>query len=205
MFGSSTEYGSGMAVERTTRDRLLDAVVQRIADGGAGAVSIAGVRADVGISVGAVYHHFPDRQALLDAAWLRCLGDHQAALLAAIEQADDAQTGIVGGVGAYLAWHGRHRAEAVTLREPGPSRDREQAWRARTALNRPFFGALLRWWSTHAEAGALRSLSPVLIHALWLGPARDLCDLWLQGVVTDAPEDYADELGAAAWRSVAAE
>jgi hypothetical protein len=54
----------------------------------------------------------------------------------------------------------------------------------------------------HADAGAPRSLSPVLIHALWLGPARDLCDLWLQGVVSGAPDDYADELGAAAWRSV---
>ncbi|MBF6620989.1 MAG: hypothetical protein ITG02_12260 [Patulibacter sp.] len=139
-----------------------------------------------------------------DGAWLRALGSHQAALLAAIEDAEDARAGIVGGVAAYLTWHAPHREDALLLRQPGPSRDDPEAWKARTALNRPFFGSLLGWWSTHAEAGALRSLPPVLIHALWLGPARDLCDLWLQGVVTGTPDDYADELGAAAWRSVAA-
>jgi AcrR family transcriptional regulator len=193
-----------MASERTTRDRLLDAVVDRVADAGAGAVSIADVRAQVGVSVGAIYHHFADRQALLDAAWLRCLASHQAALLGAIDAADDARAGIVGGATAYLEWHGRHRAEALMLREPGPSRDRAEAWKARAALNRPFFGSLLGWWSTHADAGELRPLSPVLIHALWLGPARDLCDLWLQGAFSGAVEDHADEIGAAAWRAVAA-
>lgn len=191
-----------MAGERSTRDRLLDATVARVAEGGPAVVSIAGVRDDVGVSVGAVYHHFPDRQALLDAAWLRCLASHQADLQAAIEGATDARSGVTGGVTAYLSWHGRHRAEAVMLREPGPPRERVEAWRARAALNRPFFTALLAWWSGHAGAGALRPLPPVLIHALWLGPARDLCDLWLQGVVPDPPGVHAEEMAAAAWRSV---
>lgn len=194
-----------MADERSTRDRLLDATVARVAAGGTAAVSIGAVREDVGVSVGAVYHHFPDRQALLDAAWLRCLASHQADLRAAIERAPDARSGITGGVTAYLAWHGRHRAEAVMLREPGPPRERADAWRERAALNRPFFGSLLAWWSEQAGAGALRPLPPVLIHALWLGPARDLCDLWLQGVVPGVPDDHADEMAAAAWRSVAAD
>ena len=100
-----------MAGERSTRDRLLDATVARVADGGVAAVSIGAVREDVGVSVGAVYHHFPDRQALLDAAWVRCLGSHQADLLGAVEGAQDARSGITGGVTAYLAWHGQHRAE----------------------------------------------------------------------------------------------
>lgn len=194
-----------MADERPTRDRLLDAAVAHVAAGGAAAVSISAVREDVGVSAGAVYHHFPDRQALLDAAWLRCLESHQADLRAGIDGADDARSGIDGGVTAYLAWHGCHRAEAVMLREPGPSRERAEAWKARAALNRPFFKALLTWWSGYAEAGELRPLPPVLIHALWLGPARDLCDLWLQGAVPGVPEDYAAELTAAAWRSVAAD
>lgn len=194
-----------MADEGSTRDRLLDATVARVAQGGVAAVSIGAVRDDVGVSVGAVYHHFPDRQALLDAAWLRCLSSHQADLRAAIEQAEDARSGIAGGVSAYLDWHGRHRAEAVMLREPGPPRERAEAWRERAALNRPFFATLLTWWAEQVGAGALRTLPPVLIHALWLGPARDLCDLWLQGVVPGVPADHADEMAAAAWRSVAAD
>lgn len=192
-----------MSDARSTRDRLLDATVARVAAGGTAAVSIGAVREDVGVSVGAVYHHFPDRQALLDAAWLRCLASHQADLRAAVERAPDARPGIEEGVTAYLAWHDRHRSEAVMLREPGPSRERVDAWKARAALNRPFFTTLLTWWSGHADAGTLRPLPPVLIHALWLGPARDLCDLWLQGVVPGLPGDHAEELAAAAWRSVA--
>lgn len=38
------------------------------------------------------------------AAWLRALESHQTAMLAAIEGADDARSGIVAGVTAYLAW-----------------------------------------------------------------------------------------------------
>lgn len=139
-----------------------------------------------------------------DDAWLRALQGHQQALLAAVEGAEDARSGITGGVAAYLRWHGEHREPAKILREPGPTRERPEAWKARAALNRPFFTALLAWWAGHAGAGTLRPLPPVLIHALWLGPARDLCDLWLQGVVPGDPADYADEMGQAAWRAVAA-
>lgn len=194
-----------MPDDAPTRERLLDATVARLADGGAPAVSIAGVRADVGVSVGAIYHHFPDRQALFDAAWLRCIASHQRALLAAVEKSADARAGIEGGVRAYLKWHGSHRAEAVVLREPGPSRERPDAWRERTALNRPFFEALQVWWAGHVQAGALRPLSPVLVHALWLGPARDLCDLWIQGVVPGRPDGQGKVLADAAWRCVAEE
>jgi hypothetical protein len=139
-----------------------------------------------------------------DDAWLRALRSHQEALLAAVEGAEDARSGITAGVGAYLRWHDGHRGEAETLRRPGPPRERPEAWKARAALNRPFFTALLTWWAGHSGAGALRPLPPVLIHALWLGPARDLCDLWLQGVVRGDLGDYAEEMSAAAWRSVAA-
>lgn len=143
-----------------------------------------------------------------DEAWLRALASHQDALLAAVRDAPDARAGIEGGVAAYLAWHDQHRDEALVLRQPGPTRDRPDGWGQRRDLNRPFFAALAGWWAGHAEAGALRTLPPALVHALWLGPARDVCDLWMQRPPGPAgqpgPSQYAEVLADAAWRTVSA-
>lgn len=140
-----------------------------------------------------------------DEAWLQALASHQDALLAAVRDAANARAGIEGGVAAYLAWHDRHRGVALVLRQPGPTRDRPDGWRQRRALNRPFFAELAGWWGGHAEAGTLRTLPPALVHALWLGPARDVCDLWLQGPADQpGPSQYAEALADAAWRTVSA-
>lgn len=146
-----------------------------------------------------------DGQAQHDDAWLRALASHQAALLDAVRGAPDARAGIAGGVAAYLVWHEQHREAALVLRQPGPTRDRPDGWRQRRDLNRPFFAELARWWAGHAEAGTLRALPPVLVHALWLGPARDVCDLWIQGPSDQSgPGEHAELLADAAWRTVAA-
>lgn len=49
-------------------DRLLDAVVGLLATGGYEGISIRRVAAAAGVSIGAVQHHFPTKDALLSAA-----------------------------------------------------------------------------------------------------------------------------------------
>lgn len=58
-----------------TRRRVLEATARVIADGGVGAFSIRAVASGAEVGERTVYHHFPDRQTLLDglAEWVDTL------------------------------------------------------------------------------------------------------------------------------------
>jgi AcrR family transcriptional regulator len=55
------------------RAALLDAVVEEAVLGGLAGVTVLGVAARAGVSKGALFHHFPTRQVLLEAAYAECL------------------------------------------------------------------------------------------------------------------------------------
>ncbi|MFB0833639.1 TetR/AcrR family transcriptional regulator [Arthrobacter halodurans] len=121
---------------RSTRDRILDAVLETIVDQGAHGLSIRGVAAAAGLSAGAVQHLFPTREGLLQAAMDRVAEEFTARLLAAIDPTRDAVGNLrsaallLGGVGA-----GARRATVVWLAftamactDPGLARAHREAW-----------------------------------------------------------------------------
>ena len=99
-------------------------------------------------------------------------------------------------VDAVLALYAQGGSAAVSV---------TAVWAQRKALNAPLFATLRDWWTQHAQAGELRPLARALIHALWFGAARDLCDLWLGDPRVGSLADHAEVLGDAAWRAVAAD
>ncbi|MBP0614438.1 TetR/AcrR family transcriptional regulator [Jiella mangrovi] len=58
---------------KKTHETLLDAAETLILDGGADAATIAAIAARAGVSVGSVYHHFRDKQAIFIALSQRTL------------------------------------------------------------------------------------------------------------------------------------
>ena len=69
---------------RPTRDRILDVVVELLADGGEAAVRIDEVRDRSGVSIGSIYHHFDDRDGLIVAGQVRRFARYAAAEIAAL-------------------------------------------------------------------------------------------------------------------------
>ncbi|MGH2755012.1 MAG: TetR family transcriptional regulator [Actinomycetota bacterium] len=57
------------AKAQATRDRLLDVATRLFADRGYEGTSIEGVLAEAGVSRGALYHHFPSKEALFEAVY----------------------------------------------------------------------------------------------------------------------------------------
>ncbi len=180
----------------SARERLLRAALQRIGAEGVVAVSLDEIRREAGVSVGALYHHFADKTALLDALFLELTEDFQAGFLAELRSHSAADTGIEAGVRFYLGWVHRHRTGARLLlahRPEGPAlRDRNHA----------FFAEVMSWWQTHVHYGALRALPFDLIHALWLGPAHEYTRHWLTGRAKRTPPAVADTLSQAAWNAL---
>lgn len=174
-----------------TRDRLLDSALERFAANGVLATTLDQVRAGAGASVGALYHHFPDKEALYEAVRERALGHYQDGYLAELERHSDAAAAIRGTVGFHFRWCEANRPAARLLLDGRP--------RAAGELNREFFARVRAWWRTHVHYGAVRDLDFVLIHSLWLGPSMELTRHRLAGDAPKPARAQIDALADAAW------
>lgn len=180
----------------SARDRLLAAALSLFAADGPVAVSLEDIRREADVSVGALYHHFADKPALLDGLYLELTEQFQAGFIAELRSYPTAEGGVRAGVQFYLRWVTRHRAGASVLlghRPNGPAlRDR----------NRRFFADVMAWWQIHAQYGTLRPLPFDLIHALWLGPSQEYTRSWVAGHAKRAPATVADVLAQSAWNTL---
>jgi AcrR family transcriptional regulator len=175
------------------RERVLEAALRRFGEDGPVAVSLEDIRQTAGVSVGALYHHFADKPALVDALYARVTERFQVGFLDVLQSSPGAEDGIRRGVRFYLRWVQQHRHETEILlggRAESP---------ALAELNDRFFREVVAWWQTHAHYGAVKPLRLELIHALWLGPAHEYTRHWLAGHARRSPAAVGAVLEQAAW------
>jgi AcrR family transcriptional regulator len=182
----------------SARDRLLDAALARWATDGALTGTLDEIRDEAGVSVGALYHHFRDRQALADALFATSLAAYQEAFAAMLDDHPGAEDGVRAGVAQHLAWCGAHPARAAVLLGSRPAGD------VVADQNRAFFARVLAWWRPHAHYGAVRDLPFDVVHAIWLGPSQEYLRHHLGGRAAPLPDDAAQVLADAAWLSLRA-
>ena len=155
------------------------------------------VRRAAGVSVGALYHHFPDKAHLASALYVELTADFQDAFLAELRGTPEPRRASRPACAATCAGSARTAAAAALLLGERPAED--PALRER---NRRFLGEVSAWWQTHVHYGVLRDLPVELIHALWLGPAQEYTRHWLAGRGRRLPASTAGVLAEAAWRSL---
>ena len=178
------------------RERLLAAALRRFGEEGAVAVNLDEVRQEAAVSVGALYHHFADKTALVDALYLEVTARFQTGFLEVLQASPSAEDGVRRAVRYFLRWVQHHRHETAILlgtRTETP---------ALAQLNREFFREVMAWWRTHAHYGAVKPLPLELIHALWLGPAQAYTRHWLGGQTTRSPAAVGGALEDAAWNAL---
>jgi AcrR family transcriptional regulator len=182
--------------DRSARNRLLDAALVRFAAEPPIAVSLEDIRRDAGVSVGALYHHFGDKGALVDALYLELTRPVQEMFLAELHAHPSAEDAVKATVRLYLRWVSSNRAAAGLLLGHRPDE------RALRELTRPFFSEVRSWWDTHVHYGALRPLPLEVMIALWIGPAQEYTRHWLAGQVKRVPRAVAEVLADAAWNAL---
>src|SRR5271167_3866358 len=86
--------GSPPRAGALARERLLAAALARFdADGALGA-TLEDIRRDADVSVGALYHHFPDKTALAGALFAELTGEFQSGFLAELRAHPGAEDGV---------------------------------------------------------------------------------------------------------------
>lgn len=190
------------------RQEILNAALACAAQAGVEAVSIDGVRARCGASVGSIYHHFGSREGIVAALFFDIFAAQSRSVQAQLDAAVGVEAGVQALVTGYLDWVVAQPVQARFLfqaRGPvasGPrSAELAEAARGRNQ-------ALLAWFEPHRRGGALRDLPCELMPSLVMGPVQSYCRAWLseragQGGLP-SPEVYRSELAAAAWRAVRA-
>lgn len=185
------------------RQALLDAALARFARDGVASTSLDAIRRDAGVSVGSLYHAFPGGKVELTAAlYVEVLTGYQEAFTARLRRARSAEAGIRGQVEFHLRWHARHPEAARFLHATREPALREATAPALRERNRAFFADIRRWFAPHLESGVVRDLPLPVLHALWLGPAQELCRHWIAGTTAAPDHRTRDLLADAAWQAL---
>jgi AcrR family transcriptional regulator len=171
---------------------------RRFALDGALVPTLDEVRREAEVSVGALYHHFPDKPALAAAVYAQLITEYQTGFVAMLRDHDTAEGGIRGGVLYHLRWVIEHRGEARLLLG-----DRLDSAALRDS-NRDFFAAVRDWWRPHHTYGVLRPMRLGITAALWLGPAQEYSRYWIAGVEAKMPRDAAETFATSAWAALRA-
>ncbi|MGE2690968.1 TetR/AcrR family transcriptional regulator [Mycolicibacterium pulveris] len=178
------------------RSRLLAVARHRFAAEGALAATLDQVRREAKVSVGALYHHFPDKRSLATAVYAEMIGQYQSGFLEMLRGHDTAEGGVRGGVAYHLDWVSAHRGEATLLL--GDRLDSEQL----RAANAAFFGSVRDWWRPHQRYGMLQPMRIGITAALWLGPAQEFSRYWIAGTEPTMPKEAVRAFADAAWAAL---
>lgn len=182
------------------REQIVEAATRAFARDGVLASRLEDIRREAGVSVGAVYHHFADKQELHAAAWLQALADYQDGFVRTLRASRDAEDGVGAAIAHQLRWVTANPDAAALLYGGRPTG--EAAGARLYEQNAAFFFEVRGWWRVHAAYGAVREPQPDLLHALWLGATDSYCRQWVAGDRRPISENVVAELADAAWQAL---
>ena len=173
-----------MTVRVATRERILDAALDVFARKGYHRAIVDDIVRVSGTSKGAVYHHFPNKEAV----FLALVDEFAARLATAVAGAVAVRAGalpkVEGALTAALAtFADSERLARLILLEAVSLGPTYQAKRAEVADR---FAALIQAYLDEAAAdGSIAPLDTRVATLAWLGAVNEIVIQWLHGTVTD--------------------
>lgn len=113
---------------RTTKATLVDTAYGLFAERGFAAVALDEIVAAAGVTRGAVYHHYGDKQALFRAVFEKLEAELMVEITAVVSAAPDPWTAMVGALGRFLDLCRRPDVVRIGLID-GPAVLGWQTWR----------------------------------------------------------------------------
>ncbi len=191
---------------RDPKQVILDAAMATFAELGFERATTGHILARAGVSNGALFHHFPTKDAIAEALYLRGIAAYQQGLLAALERhrgSDTARAMIKSAVHHHLAWVETNRDLAWFMYERGRPDWQPAHGAAVGKLNRATAVHIRDWLAPLATAGVIRNLPLAVLAACVVGPAHFVARRWLSGMITARPTSFTESLADAAWAALA--
>jgi AcrR family transcriptional regulator len=186
-----------------TRRRILDAALACFLEEGYEQTTIARIRERGGTSNGALFHHFPSKEAIADALYVQAIASFQEGLWELVgRRPRSLRAGVRGAISHQLRWVEEHADLARFVYMRGHLDWESPSGSAVAALNRDIAAAYRDWMTPLIEAGEVRPISMLLVGAIVSGPAHAIARRWLSGQLDLAPTAFADELADAAYAAL---
>jgi AcrR family transcriptional regulator len=183
----------------SVRDRILRAALECFTEDGYDGTTIARIRERSDVTNGALFHHFPTKEAIAEALYLDAMGSVQDEYWAVLEQRPVALTGAVSGiVRALMSWIEANPTRARFLYSRGHLDWSTAAGGELKAHNRDLATAYREWMAPFVASGESRDLPMAIVVAVVTGPAHAIAQRWLAGQLRGSLLDYAADLVEAA-------
>lgn len=183
------------------RQILLDAL-SCFLENGIETTSIEMIRSKSDSSVGAIYHHFKNKEGIVATLFFAALDDQAALRDNYLEATKSLQEVLYAFIHSYVDWVSEQPEFAKFLISARFSvmqgEDQERLIQKNKLRNQKIFNAI----SNYAEAGFLTSIPHELLLSLVIGSTENYCRAWLSQRVTSNPKVYKDILAKAAWDSL---
>ena len=194
------------AVQSKSRGRkrqIIDAALRCFSEHGVSATTIDMIREASATSVGSLYHHFGNKEAIAAAVFIEGMRDFALQVASRLDSANGAEEGIKALVAANVEWISANPDWArFCFHHRAQVRDEDATKRLRG--DQQLFQQRLRDWFAPYRS-ALRDFPPEVFAALIVGPTHDYARHWLAGRITTPLAAQLDTFAEAAWRSVRAE
>lgn len=171
-------------------------------ESGVEATTIDAIKARCDTSVGAIYHHFGNKEGILAALFFAALDDQHAFRKLRLDEARSLKEVVSAIVASYVQWvvenpeWARFLYAARHAVATGPHR---QSLKERNAAK----AAELRQAVIDMAGDESAFHQPQeLLSSLLIGSSDNYCRAWIAGRVKTSPDQYIEQLTEAAWRSV---
>lgn len=183
------------------RQILLDALVCFL-EHGIEATSIEMIRAKSETSVGAIYHHFKNKEGIVAALFFSALDDQTALRDEYLKQAKTLQDVVFALIHSYVDWVSEQPEFARFLNSARfnmmKGEEHQQLVQRNKNRNQNIFSLIANF----EEFKALTLIPNELLLSLVIGSTESYCRAWLSQRVKSDPKVYKDVLAKAAWSSL---
>lgn len=181
---------------------ILEQALHCFNDLGVEATTIDAIKARCDTSVGAIYHHFGNKEGILSALFFAALDDQRQQLERELAGANNLREAVFCIIENYLDWVAANREWARFLyqaRSPLAKGPFQQELKDRNIQNYQ----KLKEQLIGLGKGDIKIVQPFeMLFSLIIGPSENYCRAWLSGRVKTSPQEYRKEFAESAWRSL---
>lgn len=181
---------------------ILEQALLCFNDLGVEATTIDAIKARCDTSVGAIYHHFGNKEGILSALFFAAMDDQRQQLERELAGANNLREAVFCIIESYLDWVAANSEWARFLyqaRSPLAKGPFQQELKDRNIQNYQ----KLKEQLIGLGKGDIKIVQPFeMLFSLIIGPSENYCRAWLSGRVKTSPQEYRKEFAESAWRSL---
>jgi AcrR family transcriptional regulator len=182
-----------------TRRRIMDVALACFLADGYEQTTIAAIRKRSGTSNGALFHHFPSKEAIAGALHVEAIASFQRGLWDLVSRKPESLRAAVRAVLEHqLTWTERNADLARFIYARGHLDWDTPAGAELAARNRDLAAAFRQWMAPLVASGEIRPRPMLLTTAIVSGPAHSIAQRWLAGHLDRPLISFVDDLTDAA-------